>query len=67
MRKYDREKYTLKAYKDEKYMLEIVDDNTMTGKTLYSNNWENLYAKAKKEISEGKQCAIWSLCYEFTY
>jgi len=66
MRKYEREKYRLKAYKDEKYMMEIIDDENRIGNSVYSDNWEELYARAKKEVANGKYCAIWNLLYEFS-
>lgn len=65
MKKYEREKYTLVAYHNEKYSLEIEDDELHTVNTEYSNNWETLYAKAKKEAEKGKKCLLMEIKYEF--
>ena len=67
MKKFPREKYTLKAYENERYSLMITKDeqNMKTNKVEYSDNWEELYAKAKKESEKGNECEIWELKFEF--
>ena len=65
MKKFVREKYTLKEYKQEQFMMEIVDEEKNLSSTKYSNKWEDLYMQAKEESAKGKKCSIWSLIYEF--
>ena len=68
MKKYDREHYTLKSYKDEKYSMIVEtgpEDRYQTDTVIYADNIEELYVKAKKEAKAGKKCTIWELKYDF--
>lgn len=65
MKKYDREHYVLREFKEEQFMLEWVDEDTGIQKEEYSNSWEELYAKAKKEAKKGNKCTIWDLRFQF--
>jgi len=65
MKLYKREKYNLKEYHQEKYMMEITDEDLHISSTKYSDEWQTLYYDAKKESAKGKHCAIWELKYEF--
>jgi len=67
MKEYEREHYTLRAYKDESYALEVYDPVLRTSKSYYDSSWEKLYHKAKEEASNGKSCKIFELKYEFEY
>jgi len=67
MKVYEREKYTLKAYKNEQYRLDVYDPITRTEYSEYGEKWEKLYDKAKKEVEKGKECSIWEMIYEFRY
>ena len=65
MKKYEREKYTLKEYDKELYRLDIFDEESKTENSEFNINWEYLYKKAKDETEKGKTCSIWELKYEF--
>ena len=65
MRIYKREHYNIKAYKEERYSMEIYDRYLGTSITIYNKKWEPLYAKAKEESKNGKRCTIHELKYEF--
>ncbi len=67
MKKFQREKYTLKSYDDERYKLEITNDETNISNTIYSSNYEELYIRAKKEAENGNHCELWQCLYEFIY
>lgn len=65
MRKYEREKYTLKSYVHEKFRLDMYNENLNTERTIYADSLEELYFKAKKFAEQGYKCSIWELKYEF--
>jgi hypothetical protein len=65
MKVFKREHYTLRSYEDEKYRLDILDEDINIQSSEYSNKWEELYMKAKKLAKKGKTCEIWELRYEF--
>ena len=64
MRTYNRENYSIRAYNDEKYSLEIYDRELNSSYTLYEDNYETLYIKAKEEASKGRKCSLYELKYE---
>ena len=64
MKKYQRKNYCIKKYEQEKYSLNIFDNITNTSKTIYKNNYEELYMQAKEEAKNGKECEICELVYE---
>jgi hypothetical protein len=64
MRVYKRKYYNIKAYDNEQYSMDVYDEKTRTSQTVYENNYETLYAKAKDEAKQGKICSIWELKYE---
>jgi len=65
MKEFKREHYNLKEYKNERFMMEITDEELHISTTKYADNIEILYMEAKEEAKKGKQCAIWELRYEF--
>lgn len=67
MRKYEREHYTLKAYKEEKYRLDVYNETTNTSYSKFSLNWEELYALAKIEVKKGNHCELYEMLYEFEF
>ena len=66
MRKYKRENYNIESYKNERYMLLIWDETTGWETTVYSDKWEPLYARAKEEATNGRECEIWGLKYKIS-
>lgn len=64
MRLYKWDDYKIKAYNGEKYSLEVFDKYLNTSYTLYENNYETLYIKAKEEAIKGKRCSLYELKYE---
>ena len=47
-------------------MLLIWDEGTGWETTVYSNKWEPLYARAKEEATNGRECEIWELKYKIS-
>lgn len=64
MKKFVREHYTLKSYTDERYRLDVYNPETNIEYSEFSNKWETLYMKAKKEAKNGCECSIYELKYE---
>ena len=60
MKRYEREKYILEEYTNEKYILIVFrdDDDIKMEKVIESDNWEELYVQAKKEAEKGNTCEI---------
>jgi hypothetical protein len=65
MKEFKREGYTLKAYDEESYVMEIEDDENNAYTSKHSKNWEDLYMLAKELVKEGKRCVIMEIKYEF--
>ena len=64
MKKYQRKYYCIKEYNQEKFSLTSFDPRTNISTTIYKNNYEELYMKAKEEAKKGMECEIWGLIYE---
>jgi len=64
MKKYEREKYRLKAYKEEMYRLDTFNPRNRIELTEYNENWEPLLKKAKDLAERGIESSIWCLKYE---
>ena len=68
METYDREHYTFKTYKDERYALHI---ETQGGggyageSVVYSDSYKELYERGKVEVKKGNRVMIWELKAEF--
>ena len=68
MKTYDREHYTFKTYKDERYALHI---ETQSGggyageSVIYSNSYKELYERGREEVKKSHKCYIWELKAEF--
>lgn len=70
MKEYDREKYKLIAYTNERYSLQIEsgeDVKYATTKVVYSKNFEDLYERGKKEAAKGNRASLYELKYEFIF
>ena len=65
MRTYKREKYNLTSYNGERYRLDIWSNDTKIEFSIYENNIETLYIRAKEEAEKGNDSEIWELKYEF--
>jgi len=66
MKTYNRKDYKIKSYSNEKFSLEIYDENLNSSYTEYSSNYETLYTKAKEEAKKGRKCSLYELKYEVT-